>query len=252
MKRPLIGATATLGVAAMLALAAPFAASAHVHVTPEQAAAGSSTILTFTVPNESATAGTVKLEIDFPTATPFTSVTYQPLPGWTAAVVTESLPKPVVIGGTTVTEAPTRIVWTANAGMQITEGQFQQFVVSAGPVPNTGSVELPAHQTYSDGTVVNWDEKTPASGAEPENPAPMLYINDAPPVAGTTGATVTPSSAASAASTASAPSAASAAANATLPTILSLASLAVGAVALVVGLFVALRRRTLGTAKKRK
>jgi uncharacterized protein YcnI len=243
MKRPLIGATATLGVAAMLALAAPLAASAHVHVTPGKAAAGSSTTLTFTVPNESATAGTVKVEIDFPTATPFTSVTYQPLPGWTAAVVTETLPKPVVIGGTTVTEAPTKIGWTANSGMQITEGQFQQFVVSAGPVPNTGSVELPAHQTYSDGTVVNWDEKTPASGVEPENPAPTLYINDAAPVTGTAGATETPSSA---------PSAASAAANASLATILSLASLAVGAIALVVGLFVALRRRTLGTAKEGK
>jgi uncharacterized protein YcnI len=243
MKRPLVSATATLGVAAILALAAPLAASAHVHVTPGQAAAGSSTTLTFTVPNESATAGTVKIEIDFPTATPFTSVTYQPLPGWTAAVVTETLPKPVVIGGTTVTEAPTKIVWTANAGMQITEGQFQQFVVSAGPVPNTGSVELPAHQTYSDGTVVNWDEKTPASGVEPENPAPTLYINDAAPVTDTTGATVTPSSA---------PSAASAAANASLATVLSLVSLAVGAIALVVGVFVALRRRTLGTAKEGK
>jgi uncharacterized protein YcnI len=246
MKRPLIGATATLGVAAMLALAAPLAASAHVHVTPGQAAAGSSTTLTFTVPNESATAGTVKVEFDFPTATPFTSVTYQPLPGWTAAVVTETLPKPVVIGGTTVTEAPTKIVWTANAGMQITEGQFQQFVVSVGPVPNTGSVELPAHQTYSDGTVVNWDEKTPATGVEPENPAPTLYINDAAPVTDTTGATVTPSSAPSTSS------ASSAAANATLATILSLASLAVGAIALVVGLVVALRRRSLGTAKEGK
>ncbi|HEV7565910.1 MAG TPA: YcnI family protein [Microbacteriaceae bacterium] len=243
MKRPLFGATATLGLAAMLALAAPLAASAHVHVTPGQAAAGSSTTLTFTVPNESATAGTVKVEIDFPTATPFTSVTYQPLPGWTAAVVTETLPKPVVIGGTTVTEAPTKIVWTANAGMQITEGQFQQFVVSARPVPNTGSVELPAHQTYSDGTVVDWDEKTPASGVEPENPAPTLYINDAAPVTDTAGATVTPSSA---------PSAASAAANASLATALSLVSLAVGAIALVVGLFVALRRRSLGAAKEGK
>jgi uncharacterized protein YcnI len=245
-KRTLIGTTATLGAAAILALAAPLTASAHVHVDPDQATPGSSATLTFKVPNESATAGTVKLEIDFPTATPFTSVTYQPQPGWTAAVTTEKLAKPVVIDGTTVTEAPTRIVWTANAGVQITDGQFQQFVVSASPVPNTGSVELPAHQTYSDGTVVNWDEKTPASGVEPANPAPTLYIKDAPPTTDPTGATVTPSSAASA-QTAS-PNTASAAANSTLAIVLSLLALALGAIALVVAVFIATRRRAVGTA----
>ncbi|MDQ1576750.1 MAG: hypothetical protein QOH55_1900 [Microbacteriaceae bacterium] len=242
-KTTLIRTTVTLGAAAVLALATPLAASAHVHVTPGQATPGSdNTTLTFTVPNESATAGTVKLEIDFPTATPFTAVTYQPLPGWTASVVTEKLPKPVVIGGTTVTEAPTKIIWTANAGVQIADGQFQQFVLSAGPIPNTGSIELPARQTYSDGTVVNWDEKTPASGVEPQNPAPTLYIDDHPPVAATVGATVSPSSDGSSQTTT-----ANAAGDATVATILSLVSLAVGAIALVVGVFVATRRRTTGT-----
>ena len=38
---------------------------------------------------------------------------------------------------------------------------------------------LPATQTYSDGKVVKWDEPTPASGDEPENPAPALVVTAA-------------------------------------------------------------------------
>ena len=176
----LVGAAAVVA-AAGLALSAPLAASAHVRIDPDQASPGGYTVLAFRVPTESATAGTVKLEVDFPTDTPFTSVSYQPVPGWTAAVTTSKLSKPVTIAGATVTEAPTKIVWTADSGVRISSGQFQQFSISAGIVPDTGSMVMPAIQTYSDGTVVKWDQPTPASGEEPEHPAPTLYINDAPP-----------------------------------------------------------------------
>lgn len=174
-------AGATLGAATLLAVAAPLAASAHVHVEPGQAEAGSYSTLTFKVPDESADAGTVGFVVDLPTDTPFTSVSYQPLPGWTAEVATGALPEPVEIDGATVSEAPLTVTWTADEGTEIAPGQFQQFVISAGAVPDTGSVVLPAHQRYSDGTVVDWDEPTPASGDEPENPAPTLYVNDTPP-----------------------------------------------------------------------
>lgn len=180
----LVGAAAVLATAA-LALSAPLVASAHVRVDPDQASPGGYTVLTFRVPNESATAGTVKLEVDFPTDTPFTSLSYQPVAGWSAVITTSKLPKPVTISGATVTEAPTKIVWTADPGVQITSGQFQQFSVSAGIVPDTGSIMMPATQTYSDGTVVKWDQPTPASGDEPEHPAPTLYIDDAPPSSST-------------------------------------------------------------------
>jgi uncharacterized protein YcnI len=172
---------AALGAAALLALAAPLAASAHVHVEPGQADAGSYATLTFKVPNESATAGTVGVVVDLPTDTPFTSVSYQPTPGWTTEVTTSTLPEPVELDGTTITEAPTQVTWTAEGDTQIAPGQFQQFVVSAGAVPDTGSIALPTHQRYSDGTVVDWADATPASGEEPEHPAPTLYVNDAPP-----------------------------------------------------------------------
>ncbi|MBD8703077.1 DUF1775 domain-containing protein [Frigoribacterium sp. CFBP 13712] len=170
-----------LGAAALLSLAAPLAASAHVHVEPGQAEAGSYSTLTFKVPNESADAGTVRFVVDLPTDTPFTSVSYEPVPGWSTEVATGALPEPVDIDGATVTTAPVTVTWTADEGAQIAPGQFQQFVISAGAVPDTGSILLPSHQEYSDGSVVDWDEPAPASGEEPEHPAPTLYVNDTPP-----------------------------------------------------------------------
>ncbi|KQR53348.1 hypothetical protein ASF88_00120 [Leifsonia sp. Leaf336] len=221
-----------------LALAAPLAASAHVHVDPDQASVGSYATLTFKVPTESATAGTVKLEVDLPTATPLGSVSYQPLAGWTTQVVTEKLAKPIKTDDGTVTEAPVKVVWTAEPGVQIAPGQFQQFVISAGAMPDTGSIVLPTHQFYSDGSVVDWDQKTPASGAEPEHPAPTVYINDAPPAAdgGATGLLATPTAVAPATPSAASPAAAATAIG------LGIGGLLLGAVALVVSVVALMRR----------
>lgn len=174
------------GVAALatvaLVLAVPLSAAAHVRVYPKQAVAGADdTLLTFSVPTESGSATTTRVVIDLPTATPFGDVSYQPVTGWTATVVDGRLPGPAKVDGTTVTEAPLRVVWTADPGTKLAGGQFQDFVLSVGPMPDTGRVAFPTTQTYSDGKVVSWTEATPASGAEPDHPAPLLYIDDAPP-----------------------------------------------------------------------
>jgi uncharacterized protein YcnI len=176
------GVATTLLVGASIALGAPLSASAHVRIDPAQADPGSYTTVTFKVPTESATASTTTLTVDLPTDTPFTSVSYQPVPGWSTTVVTAPLPEPIRSGDATITEAPVSVVWTADPGAGIEPGQFQEFPLSLGPVPDTGSVLLPAHQGYSDGSVVDWADPTPASGEEPEHPAPTLYITDAPPV----------------------------------------------------------------------
>ncbi|MGO4595288.1 YcnI family protein [Leifsonia sp. 2TAF2] len=245
-KRFLTRAAVASAAAVALALSAPLAASAHVRVDPDQAATGSYATLTFKVPTESATAGTVKLEVDLPTDTPLGSVSYQPLAGWTTQVVTEKLAKPVKTDDGTVTEAPTKVIWTADSGVQIAPGQFQQFVISAGAMPDTGSILLPTHQYYSDGTVVDWDEKTPASGKEPEHPAPTVYIKDAPPAGEGTLATPSVTAAPAAASTSSNSSASDAVAIG-----LGIAGLALGAIALVLAVFAVTRRgRVAPSAKK--
>jgi uncharacterized protein YcnI len=184
-------AAAAVVAGAALAVAAPLAASAHVRINPDTAAPGGYSYVDFRVPTESATASTVGLTIELPTDTPFTSVSYEAVPGWTAKVTTAALPKPVTIGGTRVTEAPTAVTFTATAG-GIAPGQFGVFTLSLGRVPDTGKVLLPTTQRYSDGSIVKWDEPTPASSAEPEHPAPTLYIKDAPPADASGAVTASP------------------------------------------------------------
>lgn len=175
-------ALAGVGIGTALALAVPLAASAHVSINPNQAEAGGYSYVTFRVPNESESASTTTLEVHLPTDTPFTSVRYQPTPGWTGTITTETLPQPVEVSGNTITEAPTTVVFQADADHAIAPGQFQTFTLAIGPVPDVGHVVMPATQTYSDGEVVHW-QATPEQIADDDTlePAPILWVNDAPP-----------------------------------------------------------------------
>lgn len=168
---------AAAGAALILAIAVPASASAHVTVSPNSAGAGSYTLLDLKVPNESATEATTKVELSLPTETPFTSVSYVPVPGWTTTLIRETLPNPVTVGENTITEAVTAVTWTADPGHEIAAGQLQVFPLSLGPVPDVGSIVFAADQTYSDGTVVSWAE----TGDDASHPAPVLYVNDAAP-----------------------------------------------------------------------
>lgn len=173
----------TLTVSALaatgLALGAGIA-GAHVTVNPSTAAPGSYSVLTFRVPNESPTAGTVGLTIALPTATPLASVRYRAVPGWTAKAVTSKLAKPVTEGKITITEPVTSVTFTAAAGTRLAPGEFAEFDLSVGPLPDTASLSFPTAQRYDDGSVVNWSDPAPAAGAaEPEHPAPTLTLSAA-------------------------------------------------------------------------
>ena len=180
---------ASVAAAALVGTTAA-SASAHVRVTPDSTTAGGYSQLTFRVPDESADARTVKVEIQLPQDHPFLSVSTLPLPGWTASVTDAKLPEPVVDEGTTITKAARTVTWTAETGPGIRPGEYQVFSVWAGPLPRSGTVTLPATQTYSDGTVVHWDQPTPTSGQEPEHPAPSFQVTaahaDAAPTASST------------------------------------------------------------------
>ncbi len=173
-RRTLKTACAATMAAGLLAFGVS-AASAHVNVNPDDPAAGGYTHLTFNVPNESPTAKTNKLEVALPTDTPFNSVSVKPVEGWTAQLVTTTLPKPVTVSGATVTKAVSSVVWTADAAHQIAQNEYQTFSISVGVLPDAGTtLTLPATQTYTDGTVVKWDEKTVEGQPEPEHPAPSF------------------------------------------------------------------------------
>lgn len=157
-----------------LVLTAPGAA-AHVSVTSSSTAPGSYAVLTFRVPTESDEASTVGLTVQLPQDTPFTSVRTAPVPGWTAELVVGELPAPVTDGhGNEITEAVTQVVWTAT-GEGLGPTEFGEFELSVGPLPESGTVFLPALQTYSDGTEVAWAEQA-EGGAEPQHPAPSVVV----------------------------------------------------------------------------
>ena len=159
--------------------AAALPAGAHVTVVPDTAPKGGSEILSFSVPNEEQTANTVKVEVDLPTKSPIPSVSVKPMPGWTIVADTTKLTKPVTTDDGQVTEAVSKITWTAtDAGLA--PGQFDLFTISAGPLPtNTSKLTFKAIQTYSDGTTVNWIQATVKGAPEPEHPAPVLTLTKA-------------------------------------------------------------------------
>ena len=167
------------GAAAAVSLVPALAAQAHVTVHPDTTAAGAFAELTFRVPNESASAGTVTVAVSLPTQQPLVDVSVRPVPGWTATVTTAKLPAPVELEGATVTEAPSTVTWSADAGNRIGPGEYQDFAISAGPLPASGEVTMPARQTYSDGTVVDWSEPMADGAAEPEHPAPTFTVTAA-------------------------------------------------------------------------
>jgi uncharacterized protein YcnI len=136
-------------------------------------------VVTFRVPDESDTAGTVKLEVTLPTDHPITSVRTTPIPGWTATVTKATLNPPVQVDGNTVAEAVRTVTWTAGGGTRINPGEFLDFPLSLGPLPTgVDQLAMPATQTYDNGEVVAWDQPS-TDGAEPERPAPVVRLTPA-------------------------------------------------------------------------
>jgi uncharacterized protein YcnI len=175
-ERTLTTAAMTLAMGT-LAVALAASASAHVRVNSTDARQDGYGKVTVRVPNESETAGTTKVSVSMPADSPLASVRVKPHAGWTITAPKVALPKPVKQGDTTLTEAVSTITWTANKGMSIKPGEFEEFDFSAGKLPkDKTSMVFPAIQTYSDGKVVRWIEQAAPGAAEPAHPSPVLDL----------------------------------------------------------------------------
>jgi uncharacterized protein YcnI len=165
-KKILLVAAAVAAV--VIASASP--AAAHVTIDGEGSAGGFATF-SFNVPNERPEAGTVELRVQVLADLPFVST--QPKPGWTTEVTMRTLDEPIDAFGEEVTEVVDTITWS---GGRIGPGEFDQFGVSVGPLPDEeGSLLFPTTQVYEGGEEVAWEEADP----EAERPAPSLTIGPA-------------------------------------------------------------------------
>jgi len=163
------------GLVAVLVGLTALPASAHVTVSSPNAVQGGFGVITFRVPTESDTASTVKLTVRFPADQPLAFASVRPVPGWAYSVTKTKLATPIKTDDGEVTEAVSTIEWTASGGAGIRPGEFNEFAVSAGPLPQASSMVFKAIQTYSDGKQVAWIEE-PVGGTEPAHPAPTLTL----------------------------------------------------------------------------
>lgn len=118
-------------------------AFAHVVVKPNQVGVGAFQTFTMGVPNEKDNA-TVALRLVMPEGLEFVSPTVKP--GWKIEIKKT---------GEGDTARVTEILWTDG---QIPEGQRDDFSFSAKVPSKETALNWKAYQTYSNGTIVTWDQ----------------------------------------------------------------------------------------------
>jgi uncharacterized protein YcnI len=177
-KRLIARAGIPLAVVAGLLIGGAGIASAHVTAhSPDQLTQGGDAEIVFRAPNESDTANFTKLVVDFSTTSPIGDANVKPIPGWTYQVTMTTLKTPVKMTDDTITSAVQSVTWTAQPGYAIKPGEYQEFSISVEGLPtNTTTMDMPAVQSYDDGSVIDWNQPTPASGQEPDHPLPQLTL----------------------------------------------------------------------------
>jgi uncharacterized protein YcnI len=179
LPRALVRSLAVLAGGITVLAATAGVAAAHVSVASADAAPGGFGKLTFRVPNESDTAGTVAIRIQIPEEAAMASVRTQPVPGWTVTTTTAELPEPLEAHGQEITSYVSVVEFRAEDG-GIAPGEFQEFSLSGGPFPDVDQMAFPTVQTYSDGSETAWIEPTVAGQPEPASPAPVLKLAPKP------------------------------------------------------------------------
>lgn len=240
MKVSRLAASGALAGAAVLALSGP--AFAHVSVQPEGAAAkGGYAVVDFKVPNERDNASTTKLEVTFPADHPLSSAMPEPMDGWKIKVTKTELAKPLEVHGKKITEAVSKITWTAD-GKGIEPGYFEKFPVSVGALPeDADELVFKAVQTYDNKEVVRWIEVQQDGQEEPENPAPVLTLSAAAED-GHHGSTAAKDASDKTTTAASSDSAASSESSDTTARVLAVVGIAVGALGVAYGVLAGRRR----------
>jgi uncharacterized protein YcnI len=150
--RKLVVASALVAAVALIVAAA---ASAHAIVSPAVAKAGALQQFTLSVPTEKEAVTTTKIELTVPPS--FAIDSFEPPPsGWTQQVQSKGSGDSAVVQSVT---------WT---GGHTPTGQDSVFRFNAS-IPKSGTVTFDVRQTYSDGSVVDWNGPETS-----DTPAPVV------------------------------------------------------------------------------
>lgn len=142
-------------------------ASAHVTVNPKEMVAGYG-MVTVRVPNEK-DMPTTAVRLVIPEGVDVSGV--MPISGWMHTEIREvkAGETPVIADDGDMAPAGrvSEVRWT---GGKITPGEFLEFPLNISSTGEPGKMTFKAYQTYSDGSVVNWD------GSDDKHEAPILEI----------------------------------------------------------------------------
>ena len=167
-------ATGVLLISFTAALLVSPLAAAHISAELDGAGPGDFGLITLGVPTESGKPATTKVEVRIPDDVQLRTVRAGQVAGWGIDITKRTIPPIYKDDGTPVTEVVDSVTWTAQ-GPGIPPGQFGQFALYVGPLPDAATLALPTVQTFSDGTTEDWAQAA-NEGQEPEFPAPMVTI----------------------------------------------------------------------------
>ena len=154
MKRPVLFALAAVG-----SLVVTAAASAHAEVSPPIVPAAKSQVFTLAVPTEKEDASTTGVELTPPEG--FSIDSFIPSPGWKREVAKTGEGEDAVI---------TKITWTGGDVPTDEDAAFSFL----GRADSSKTYTFGVRQTYSDGSVVDWNG--PESS---DTPAPTIEVKSA-------------------------------------------------------------------------
>jgi uncharacterized protein YcnI len=162
-------------VSGVVALVVSPSATAHVGAYLEGGGPGETGLITLRVPAESDNPATTKVEVRIPDDIQIRTVRPQPVAGWQLDIQKKKTNPPIYRDdGTPVEEVVSSVTWTAT-GPGILPGQFDDFVLEAGPLPDVETLTLPTIQTFADGASDAWTEPAP-EGSDPEFPVPTVSV----------------------------------------------------------------------------
>ena len=150
-----------------IAVVLPTAAIAHVTIQTGEWEPGSRPAVVFRVPNESDTASTTSISVQFPEE--IITARFKPHPFCDREVQMEPLDQPVE----EITERIATVTWTCEPGIE--PGEYDELAMSF-QVPEDAAagdvIMFPTVQTYSDGEERAWIEED----EEAESPAPRITV----------------------------------------------------------------------------